>query len=65
MNNEIDSFENLSNQVKDILECRVESALNAMSVTSLCDQPSEPCSIEEFTKIADETREKATQSLSR
>ena len=51
--------------MSDILECRVETALNAMSVTSLCDLPSEPCTVEEFTKLADETAQKASQSLSR
>lgn len=61
----MDILEHLCNQVEDILECRVESVLQAMSVTSLCDLPSEPCTIEEFTKIAEETAQKATQSLSK
>ncbi len=56
---ELDAFENLGNQVKDILECRVETALQEISVTSLCFMPAEPCTIEEFIKTADETAQKA------
>lgn len=63
--NELDSFENLCNQVKDIIECRVETALNEISVTSLCNLPNDPCSIEEFTKLADETAQKAIVQLTK
>lgn len=62
---ELDSLEYLTNQVKDILECRVESALQSISVTSLCDLPNEPCTIDEFTKLAEETIQKATQTLAK
>ena len=60
---ELDGFENLNAQVKDILECRVETALNEISVTSLCNLPNDPCSIEEFSKVAEETAQKATAAL--
>jgi hypothetical protein len=63
--NELDAFENLGNQIKDILECRVETALHEISITSLCYMPSEPCSIEEFIKLADETAQKAIVLLTK
>lgn len=56
---QLDNFENLGNLVKDILQCRVETALQEIANTSLCYMPSEPCSIEEFVKLADETAQKA------
>ena len=65
MNDELEAFEILNNQVKDILECRVESVLQEMSVTLLCETPHEPCSIEEFAKLADETAQKASHLLAK
>lgn len=65
LKDELDLFDNLITQIKDILECRVESVLQEMSVTSLCETPSDPVTIEEFAKIADESSQKAIQSLSR
>lgn len=59
MKNELDVFENLCIQVKDIIECRVETALQEISVTSLCNLPNDPCTVEEFMKLADETAQKA------
>jgi dynein heavy chain len=64
-NEEIAIFEHISDQVKDILECRVENVLNSMSVTSLCDAPLEPCTIDEFTKLTEDTIQRAIQSLSK
>ncbi len=65
VNQEIDQFEHILIQTKDILECRIENVLTAMSVTSLCDAPTEPCTIDEFVKITEETLQKAVQSLSK
>jgi hypothetical protein len=62
---EIEKFYLLMVQVKDVLECRVESALREISTTSLCDLPAEPCTLDEFIQIADETANKATQSISK
>ena len=62
---ELESFENLCIQVKDIIECRVETALNEIAVTSLCNLPNDPCTIEEFTKLADETAQKAIVQLAK
>lgn len=63
--NELDGFENLGNLVKDILECRVETALQEISVTALCYMPSDPCTIEEFVKLADETAQKSIVMLTK
>jgi len=65
VNQELDVFENINKQIRDILECRVETVLSEMSTTSLCEIPLEPCTIEEFIKVADETAVKATQSLAK
>ena len=62
---ELNLFENLNLQVKDILECRVENCLHEISVTPLCELPTEPCTIEEFTKNTEETVQKAMQQLSK
>jgi dynein heavy chain len=64
-NEEIALFEHISDQVKDILECRVENVLGSMAVTSLSDAPADPCTIDEFTKITEETIQKGVQSLSK
>lgn len=61
----MDTFDNLSQLVKDILECRVDSSLAEISSTTICDLPFEPCSIEEFTKIAEETIQKTVLALSK
>lgn len=62
---DMDEFENLSIQIEDILECRIENVLQSISVTSLCDVPMEPITIDEFSKITEETVQTATQTLSR
>ncbi len=62
---EMDAFENLGNLAKDILECRVETALQEIANTSLCLMPGEPCSIEEFSKLAEETAQKAVVLLTK
>ncbi len=62
---ELNSFEVLTIQVKDILECRVETALQEISITSLCDTPNEPCTIEEFVKLADKTAQRAIVNIAR
>lgn len=55
----------MSQLVKDILECRVDNALVEISNTTICDLPAEPCSIEEFTKIAEEAIQKTGLALSK
>lgn len=65
VNDELEAFEILNNHVKDILECRVETALQEMCVTLLCETPHEPCGIEDFAKLAEETAVKATQKLAK
>lgn len=62
---ELETFENLCIQIKDIIDCRVDTALNEISITSLCDLPNEPCTIEEFLKLADETAQKAIVQLTK
>lgn len=52
---ELDSFDNSSQLVKDILECRVDSSLSEISSTNICDLPADPCSIEEFSKLAEDS----------
>jgi hypothetical protein len=61
----LESFDNLSQLAKDILECRVDASLTEISLTTICDLPMEPCSIEEFTKNAEETIQKTVSSLSK
>ncbi len=62
---ELDMFGNLIGQVRDILECRVESVYQKISVTSLCDAPLEPVTIDEFVKITEETVQKGTQLVAK
>ena len=61
----LDDFENLGNLVQDILTCRVETALQEIANTQLCHMPNEPCSIETFTKLAEETAQKAVVLLTK
>jgi dynein heavy chain len=64
-NDELDSFENLNVQIKDILENRVENVLQEISVSSLLEAPAEPVTIDEFSKLAEESSQKSLTSLSR
>lgn len=61
----MDSFNNLCIKVSDVLECRVDSVLLAISNTSLCDAPLDPITTDEFTKITEETVVKSTQTISK
>ena len=62
---ELEGFENLCVNIKDIIECRVETSLNEISITSLCNLPNDPCTIDEFMKLAEETAQKAIGQLSK
>jgi hypothetical protein len=62
---ELEVFENLCVNIKDIIECRVETSLNEISITSLCNLPNDPCTIDEFMKLAEETAQKAIGQLSK
>ncbi len=64
-NEELESFENLNIQIKDILENRVENVLQEISVSSLLEAPAEPVTIDEFAKLAEESTQKSLTSLSR
>jgi hypothetical protein len=61
----MDSFNNLCIKVSDILECRVDNVLLSISNTSLCDAPLEPITIDEFTKITEDTVAKSTSTVSK
>ncbi len=62
---DMENFENLVIQAQDILECRVENVLQSISFTSLCEAPMDPITIDEFSKLTEETVQKATQTLSK
>ena len=62
---ELDSFDNSSQLVKDILECRVDSSLSEISSTNICDLPADPCSIEEFSKLAEDSIQRTVISMSK
>ena len=62
---ELETFENLCIQIKDIIDCRVDTALQEIAITSLCDLPNDPCTIEEFMKLAEETAQKAIVQLTK
>lgn len=47
------------------MACRVETALQEISNTHLCFMPNDPCTIEEFTKLAEETAQKAIVLLTK
>jgi dynein heavy chain len=62
---DMEDFSNLCIQVQDILECRVENVLESISITSLCEAPMDPITIDDFLKITEETVHKATVTLSK
>jgi len=61
----VSDLERLSNIAKDILECRVESVLEAIGSTQMCILPDDPVGVDEFLRMTENYCVEATQQLSK
>ena len=59
-------LERLCKDAKDILDCRIETVLEDMSLTPLCDLPEdEPVTVEQFLALTETTCNDASQTLTK
>ncbi|XP_066267666.1 dynein axonemal heavy chain 5-like [Branchiostoma lanceolatum] len=62
----LNSLELLTKQASDVLECRIESVLNEMSFTALCDLPDdEPVQVSHFLEVTEKTCNDASTFLAK
>ena len=63
---ELSFLENLTKQISDLLDCRIDQVLKDMSCTALCDLPeAEPTTTKDFLADTEKTCKEACEQLSR
>jgi dynein heavy chain, axonemal len=62
---ELEQLRILINDCTDILQCRIENALQTIAETQLCEPHLDPMSLEEFSKLTDESCQQAVALITK
>lgn len=62
---ELEQLRILINDCTDILQCRIESALQSIAETQLCEPHQDPMSVDEFSKLTEESCQHAVSAITR
>ena len=62
---ELEQLRILINDCMDILQCRIENALQTIADTQLCEPQTDPMNVDEFSKLTDESCQQAIGSITK
>ena len=62
---ELEQLRILINDCTDILQCRIENALQTIAETQLCEPQQDPITLDEFSKLTDESCQHAVASITK